>query len=117
MAGPLAPFQQAEVRFIPRPTDFYYQLVMQSYHPDMLRDALRRERHLDQLWTEVPALPWLARLIPSERADLWVGDIPRYASRPASRDVWDSRGAVIADLLPESGWGGGRGPAGLSVRC
>src|SRR5262249_16412034 len=83
--GPLAGFAHAEVRAILRPTRTYSVLLGESFHPDVLRDALDRERLWDRLWATVPGNSRLAAAIPLERADLENGDIPLFTTFPASR--------------------------------
>jgi type 2 lantibiotic biosynthesis protein LanM len=102
-AGPLARFAQDEVRVIVRPTRSYSMLWYESFHPDLLRDALDRDRFFDKLWVGIESQPYLARTIPSERRDLNQGDIPMLLTRPDSRDLWDSAGERIADFSDESG--------------
>ena len=101
--GPLARFARDEVRVILRPTSTYASLLSESFHPDLLRDALERDRWFDRLWVAVEHRPSLARVIAAERDDLLNGDIPLFTTRPASRDVWSSTGAPIADYLEETG--------------
>src|SRR5262249_50586185 len=48
--GPLARFAQDEVRAILRPTRTYAMLLQESFHPDLLHDALERDRFFDHLW-------------------------------------------------------------------
>lgn len=101
--GPLRAFDDDVTRIVFRPTHSYYVLYREGGHPDLLRDALDRDRHFDRLWAGVPHHPELERLIPYEREDLWWGDIPFFTTRPASRDVWTSRGERIRGYLKESG--------------
>jgi type 2 lantibiotic biosynthesis protein LanM len=101
--GPLAQFDQDQVRIIVRPTQAYGMLLHESFHPDLLRNALDRERFFDRLWVGVEPTPFMTRLIPSERRDLWRGDIPMFVTRPGSRDVWDSSGQRLAGFLDRSG--------------
>jgi type 2 lantibiotic biosynthesis protein LanM len=101
--SPLARFAADEVRIIVRPTRSYALLLRESYHPDLLRNALDRDRHIDRLWLGVEQRPYLARLIAAERADLLRGDIPMFTTRPDSRDVWSSTGQRIADFFDEPG--------------
>lgn len=101
--GPLAHFAADEIRVIARATHVYALLLGESYHPDLLRSALDRDRHFDRLWVGVDRRPYLIRLIPSERADLHRGDIPMFTSRPDSRAVYCSNGERIADFFDESG--------------
>jgi type 2 lantibiotic biosynthesis protein LanM len=101
--GPLARFAADEIRFIARGTRSYSILLAESYHPDVLRSALDRDRLLDRLWAPVEYSPHLARLIAAERADLWRGDIPMFTTHSGSRDLWSSTGERIADFFDESG--------------
>jgi type 2 lantibiotic biosynthesis protein LanM len=100
-AGPLRQFANDEVRVIARPTDIYSLLLQESFHPDVLRDALERDRLFDKLWVGVERLPHLTRVIPAERADLWQGDIPIFTTRPGSRDIWTSSNERLENFLDE----------------
>ncbi len=88
-------FAHDEIRFIARATGAYTMLLTESFHPNMLRDALQRDRCFDRLWFAVPSQPHLARLIASESADLLQGDIPLFTARPDKCDLSTSRGEVI----------------------
>ncbi|MBW4623886.1 MAG: type 2 lantipeptide synthetase LanM family protein [Cyanosarcina radialis HA8281-LM2] len=101
--GPLARFAEDTVRVIVRATRTYAMLLSESFHPDMLRHALDRDRLLDRLWLGVEHQPHLAKLIPAERADLLEGDIPMFTTCPASEHIWTSSGQQIADLLDRPG--------------
>jgi type 2 lantibiotic biosynthesis protein LanM len=100
MAGPLARFACDEIRLLVRPTHAYARLLQESHHPDLLRDAMDRERFFAVLWAEQSRL---SLLIPSELADLWDGDIPMFTARPGSRDAFGSRGERMPALLAEAG--------------
>jgi type 2 lantibiotic biosynthesis protein LanM len=101
--GPLARFADDEVRVILRPTYTYGLLLRESFHPDVLRNALDRDRLFDRLWTGVEQGPHLERLIPSERQDLEGGDIPIFTTRPNSRALWNSSRHSIGEVFDESG--------------
>jgi type 2 lantibiotic biosynthesis protein LanM len=102
-AGPLQAFAGSPTRVVLRPTHSYYLLHRESGHPNLLRDALDRDRHFDRLWQGVETDPALERVVACEHDDLWWGDIPVFTTRPASRDLWCSRGHRIAGYLQESG--------------
>jgi type 2 lantibiotic biosynthesis protein LanM len=102
LAGPLERFRDDEIRLIARATKTYNNLLRPSFHPDLLRDALERDRFFDRLWIPVEDEPFLTRLIASERADLLRGDVPKFTTRVNSRDVYGSRGDVIPGLLETS---------------
>ena len=97
----LAPFADAPVRVVLRPTRIYGLLLMESFHPDHLRDALDRDRLFDRLWLEAESQPNLARVIAAEHRDLSEGDIPSFSTLPSSRDLWTSRGERIPAFLDE----------------
>ncbi|MCB0183028.1 MAG: type 2 lantipeptide synthetase LanM, partial [Caldilineaceae bacterium] len=101
--GPLAHFAAAEMRVVARATRTYSLLLQESTHPDLLRNALERDRLYGRLWRDVAVSPRLARLVPSERRDLHNGDVPIFHTHPAATSLWDSRGVEIPEFLPECG--------------
>lgn len=101
--GPLAAFADVEVRVVFRPTRAYFGLFLESFHPYSLGNALDRARFLDRLWAGAEERPFLAPLAILEHRDLENGDIPFFATRPGSRDLWTSSGSRIPDFFPETG--------------
>ena len=101
--GLLDRFAEDEVRVVLRDTSRYGALLQEGSHPDVLRDALDRDRLFDRLWEEVPDRPRLAQLIPAEVEDLWRGDVPLFTTRPSSRDLWAGVGRCFPGMLEESG--------------
>ncbi|MFD9130455.1 type 2 lanthipeptide synthetase LanM family protein, partial [Kitasatospora sp. NPDC059571] len=83
--GLLAAFAEDAVRVLVRPTRRYAALLDESTHPDVLRDALDRDRVLDVLWRESAADPMRRPLVAAETAQLWAGDVPLLTARPAAR--------------------------------
>jgi type 2 lantibiotic biosynthesis protein LanM len=100
--GPLTPFADLPVRCIARPTQVYGSLLTESYHPNLLRDALDRERLFDNLWSEAGKNPVLKKLIPYEREDLWRKDVPVFTARPSSPHLWSSTNEMIPDCLQQT---------------
>ena len=100
--GPIASFAQDEVRVIIRDTHVYGSLLHESFHPDVLRDALDRNRLFDRLWLDIKERPYLARVIAAEGDDLWQGDIPVFTTQPNLRAIWSSSGEQIDDFYDES---------------
>lgn len=49
LAEALPRFAQDEIRFIARSTDTYSRFICDSFRPELLWDALERERHFDRL--------------------------------------------------------------------
>ncbi|MEA5601589.1 type 2 lanthipeptide synthetase LanM family protein [Nostoc sp. UHCC 0252] len=101
--GPLARFAEDKVRAIIRSTYTYSLILSESFHPDVLRNALDRDRLFDRLWLGIEQEPHLTKVITAERNDLWQGDIPLFTTLPNSRDLWSSSGERIADFFAESG--------------
>jgi len=101
--SPLARFVADEVRLLLRPTVVYGRMLAESFHPDLLRDALERDRFFDRLWVAVPFQPRLVPAIRHEQADLLRGDIPKFTTRPASRDVTSASGAKLPEFVEQSG--------------
>jgi type 2 lantibiotic biosynthesis protein LanM len=101
--GPLAAFAGDEVRAVVRHTRGYGLFLYESFHPDLLRDALERERFFDRLWIGTGEHPHLMRVLGAERADLLEGCVPKFTTRTDSRDIWSSTGARISDFFDEPG--------------
>jgi type 2 lantibiotic biosynthesis protein LanM len=101
--GPLACFADDKVRVILRPTRTYAVLLGESFHPDMLRDALDREPLFDRLWVAVEEQPYLAQAIPAERDDLQRADIPIFSAGVTSHDLLTSSNARLVNFLSRSG--------------
>ena len=99
--GPLNAFAHDPVCVFLRSSRTYRRLLRESYHPDVLRDAIDRDRLFDLLWAAVPGDPDLLGVIRSEQNELWNGDIPRFTARPGCRDLWLSQDTVLPDFFPE----------------
>ncbi|WP_431918606.1 type 2 lanthipeptide synthetase LanM family protein [Nonomuraea jabiensis] len=97
--GILAAFQGDEIRVVMRPTQLYGTLLLESTHPDVMRDALDRDHVLDALWAACADDPVRRRLVPAEIADVWNGDIPLFSGRPGTPDLWTSRDERLAGAL------------------
>jgi type 2 lantibiotic biosynthesis protein LanM len=99
--GILRRFAGDEIRVILRSTWVYATMLRESFHPDLLRDALDRDRFFDHLWVEATNRPGLLTAFPAERDDLLKKDIPALKGRPGSRALWGCDGARIAYEFPE----------------
>ena len=84
-------FSDDRIRVVIRSTNVYGLLWYESFHPELLRDALDRERFFDRLWVEAAHRPYLARIIAAERRDLWRDDVPLFTTTPGSRVESDVR--------------------------
>src|SRR5439155_19076967 len=101
--GPLDRFADDEVRVLLRATSYYRQFLDEGAHPDVLRDALDRDRLFDRLWEGIDERPRQARFIAAEVEDLWRGDIPFFTTRPKAHALWGSAGQCFADEFNETG--------------
>jgi type 2 lantibiotic biosynthesis protein LanM len=101
ISGPLAALRDAPVRVLLRPTDLYWAILRTSFHPSNLADGVSRDRVYDLLYGAAVEEPGLLPVIASERADLHQGDVPFFSMLPSTRDLVDSRGAVIRDFFDE----------------
>jgi len=93
-------FRGVEVRAVLRPTRAYHLILAESFHPDLLRDGLDRDRHLARLWTGLDENPSLIDALPLELADMAAGDIPLFSTQPESRDLIGWRGERRTDFFP-----------------
>ncbi|WP_201387379.1 type 2 lanthipeptide synthetase LanM family protein [Ktedonobacter sp. SOSP1-52] len=99
----VARFAEIEVRCLPRNTQLYDLILEHSYHPNMLREALERDRLFDRLWFNIDNLPQLKPLLNLEIADLWAGDIPFFYTYASSRDLINGHGIHVPDFFASSG--------------
>jgi type 2 lantibiotic biosynthesis protein LanM len=97
--GAVSAFAKDRVRAVVRATRGYGMLLAESLHPDLLRDAIERDRFFDRLWVGVDQHPVLARVVGAEHRDLSRADVPYFSCRPDSRDLWTSDGERIADFF------------------
>jgi type 2 lantibiotic biosynthesis protein LanM len=97
--GPIRRFGSDTVRVVIRATRAYGMLLSESLHPDLLRDALDRDRFFDRLWVGVDEHPTLARIVGAEHRDLRRSDIPYFFCRPSERHVWTSAGECIENFF------------------
>lgn len=101
--GLLTRFESDEVRVVLRESRTYALLLRESFHPDVLRDALNRDRLFDHLWVDVENRSYLAQVITAEQDSLWQGDIPKFTTQPNSRKLWLNEQERIADFFETSG--------------
>jgi type 2 lantibiotic biosynthesis protein LanM len=92
-------FARDTIRVVARSTNVYGLLLYESFHPDLLRDALDRDRFFDRLWGEAAHHRYLVRLVGAEKRDLWRRDIPLFTTSPDSRVVFTSDGESLTDFL------------------
>jgi len=96
-------FAHDEIRCVLRPTRLYALLLRDSFHPNVLRDALDRTCLLDRLWVGIEKHPSFEQIIPAEQGDLSAGDIPIFTTSANSCDLVTSEQQKIASFFAESG--------------
>jgi type 2 lantibiotic biosynthesis protein LanM len=96
-------FASDEIRCLFRPTRLYAQLLADSFHPNVLRDALERDRLLDRLWIGIEHQPHLRKVIRAEQADLRQRDIPLFTAQVGTHDLSTCNGETIEAFFSESG--------------
>ena len=101
--GPLHRFAGDAIRVVLRPTRQYALILAESHHPDVLRDAIDRDRLIDKLWVAIPGRPDFERIVAFEHDDLVNGDVPLFTSRPKSRDLFTTHGRVVENFFQSSG--------------
>lgn len=76
--GPIAAFGPVRTRLIARPTHIYGRLLLESTHPDFLRDGLDQARSLARLLSGHADMDARSAMIVDEVAELSLGDIPMF---------------------------------------
>ncbi|MFC6593940.1 type 2 lanthipeptide synthetase LanM family protein [Kitasatospora paranensis] len=94
----LTAFARDETRLLRRDTLEYRSLLATACHPDLLRDALDQDRHLDRLWALAAWEDSVGGFVAHEHADLWNNDVPVFTIRPDGVHARSSTGAVIPDV-------------------
>jgi type 2 lantibiotic biosynthesis protein LanM len=102
--GPLQQFRTDENRVVLRDTRTYALLLRESYHPDLMRNGLLRDRHFDRLWARVGDDSHFRMVVPQEQRDIRDGDIPVFSSRIEQKTLIASDGTEIANYFLQSGW-------------
>lgn len=100
--GLLARFAADDTRIVLRNTRWYVSLLDECTHPDVLRDAVDRDRLLDVVWRESAPDPVLWPLASAELTCLWEGDVPLVGYRPAGHGLTVG-GRTTHGLVAESG--------------
>lgn len=101
--GPIAAFADCEMRLVFRPTRVYASLLFESFHPDVLHNALDRDMLFDHLWWAIEDGPFMAPLLAAERRDLLNVDVPIFTARPGATAIRDSTGQAFDGIIAESG--------------
>jgi type 2 lantibiotic biosynthesis protein LanM len=98
-AGLLWRFGDAQAQLSVRSPEAYELLLADSTHPDLMRDALDRDRLLGHLLSTSTSVPAGDDVALAELTSLRAGIIPRFSARAGSRDLVAPGGAVIPGVL------------------
>jgi type 2 lantibiotic biosynthesis protein LanM len=101
--GPIRRFADDPIRVVLRPTRQYALILSETHHPDVMRDALERDRLIDRLWVAIPARPELEQVVRFEHEDLVNGDVPLFMSRPSSCSLFTTYGSELPSFFRQSG--------------
>lgn len=102
--GPLAPFRDIEVRWVPRGTTVYGQALRSSLHPAHMRDGIDHELAWAELAIWSPGGRQRKDILEAEICDLWRCDIPLFTTTATSTHAWSACGVQLPDVFLESGW-------------
>ncbi|WP_198942945.1 type 2 lanthipeptide synthetase LanM family protein, partial [Actinophytocola xanthii] len=91
------------VRVVTRPTWVYGTLLDETTHPDVLADALDRDRALAVLHQGRTGEPLVAQLLAHEVAALWAGDVPLFTAGVGDGRLRTAEGAPLPVPLPRTG--------------
>ncbi|PRT15283.1 type 2 lanthipeptide synthetase LanM family protein [Bacillus wiedmannii] len=98
--GILSKFKQDVIRVILRGTQYYGNFILESTHPDYLRDWIERDKLMEKLWvTSIDS-----KVIPYEKYDLLNNDIPFFYTTPNNHDLISSDGKIISDFYNQSSY-------------
>lgn len=102
--GILNSFSQEPVRVVTRGTAVYTRLLLESYHPNLLRNAIARDWLFDYLWLDRKLFPkevakWV---VDSELDDMYDNLVPHFTTYPNSLDLWNSRKQKLSNCFIET---------------
>ncbi|MDQ0216370.1 type 2 lantibiotic biosynthesis protein LanM [Oikeobacillus pervagus] len=99
--GPLSLFKGLKIRIVARATQQYSHFLLESTHPDYMRDAIYLEKLFERMWY----YPYLdKRIVKHEVRDLLQRDVPYFATFVDSCHLYNSHGEQIPDFFQESGY-------------
>ncbi len=102
--SPLKAFQDISYRFLLQSSDIYQQLLIASYHPDLLRKPGKRAEFLaEQLARFIDSGGLNNARIASEQQALLANNIPVFYHQPESCDLLGEAGTPINDYFAVSG--------------
>ncbi|MFI6811904.1 type 2 lanthipeptide synthetase LanM family protein [Nonomuraea sp. NPDC050328] len=103
LAGLLRRFAGDEVRVVVRQSRLYAELLSESTHPDVMRQARVRDAVFHLLAGVSGGDPLLLAAVPYEVGALWAGDVPMFSTRGDSLELVGDDGTPLGVSLKESG--------------
>lgn len=104
VASPVVACADAPVRWVARETRLYVELLEKIAHPSLCGDAVECEMLLGgQLTQPMRYAAYLTKLVASEAAALWQGDVPVFWTTAASTTLFAESNATWPDFFEQSG--------------
>jgi type 2 lantibiotic biosynthesis protein LanM len=100
--GPIHAFADDAIRVVLRPSQFYFDLLEASRHPDFLRCAASRDVLWKRLDQAAPGAGPADGRIEAERQSLERGDIPLFHVQAATRDLLAGPRTLVRGFLAEA---------------
>jgi type 2 lantibiotic biosynthesis protein LanM len=97
--SPLMALSSGPVRYVPRPTQIYHEVLLKSLEPVRLTDGVRRDMLLELLWRGRTTDNIASQLVEHEIQDLQQADIPMFTSEPHHTDLYASDHTRLDDVL------------------
>lgn len=94
----LSQFKNDSIRVILRGTQHYGNFILESTHPDYLRDWIERDKLMDKIWHTVLD----TQVIAHEKNDLLNNDIPFFYTKPNSLNLISSNGTAIKNFYNQT---------------
>jgi class II lanthipeptide synthase len=101
-SSPLLGFRECTQRVVFKDTSFYGQLTNDLNHPDLLIDAMDRERYLDHVFADAVSDQEFRKLGQAERSAIDRYDIPYFAFDCNSRALISDDSVLIDNYFPLS---------------
>lgn len=101
--GVLHRFAEQEIRFICRGTEQYSALISAVWHPDMLQNALHKDRLFSKLWRRGYRNSLFRKVYPYEIEALERGDVPLFTTTVNSKRLKVTEHHTLPELFNETG--------------
>lgn len=102
--SPLAGFRECRQRILFKNTSFYARLGLHLNHPDLLIEAVDRDRYLDNIFASGSGEREFASICQAERAAVDRSDIPHFTVDCGSRALLADNSTLAEDYFQSSPW-------------